>query len=306
MKAWQITRFGGPDVLALNEIDMPPLTDDQVLVRLVATSINPVDYKTREGKFAVVKESDLPMVPGRDVAGTIESDGGRFKAGERVYGMPALGRGSYAQFIAMKPDELARVPKAMDLTLAGGVPLAALTAWQGLFDHGGLKVGERVLILGAPGGVGHFAVQFAAHAGATVLATGRAKDRQFVESLGAERFIDAGSEMLEEIGAPVDLVYDLVGAEAQADAWKVIKEGGRFVSTLLEPDASSTANPGGVRTAHYMAQPSGDQLEQIAALIAEGRVTVTEQRRFTFDQIPAAQRALENEHTQGKIIVTVE
>lgn len=303
MKAWQIHRFGGPEVLTLDDIDAPVLKGDEVLVRMVATSINPVDYKTREGEFPVVKESDLPVVLGRDVSGTIESDGHGFTKGERVYGMPAFERGTYAELVAMKPEELARVPSAMDLQLAGGVPLAALTAWQGLFDQGNLKAGERVLILGAPGGVGHFAVQFAVHSGATVVATGRAKDRQFVESLGAQRFIDTESESLAT-AEPVDLVYDLLGGKAQDDAWSVIKKQGRFVSTLQEPQSPEGSGQADVKTSHYMARPSGEQLERIAQLIAQGKVTVTEQRRFTFDKIPEAQKALENDHTQGKVIVT--
>lgn len=307
MQAWQIHRFGGPEVLTLDEIEQPVAGHGEVLVRIAATSINPVDYKTREGSFPVVKESDLPFILGRDVAGTVEADGAGFKAGERVYAMPAFERGTYARYVVLKADEVARLPAHVDMELAGGAPLAALTAWQGLFDQGHLKAGERVLVLGAPGGVGHLAVQFAKNAGATVFATGRGKDRRFAESLGVDRFIDTEAESLDVIGKPVDLVYDLLGPKAQAEAWKVIKAGGRFVSTLQEPDAGAagTANPGGVKTSHYMARPSGAQLEQIAQLMAEGKVRVHEQRRFSFDKLPDAHRALENEHTQGKIIVTV-
>ena len=308
MKAWRIHRFGGPDVLALDDVQQPQPegAGDAVLVRIAATSVNPVDYKTREGKFPAVGEDALPCVLGRDVAGTVETDGGGFRAGERVFGMPGTDRGSFSQFILMKSAELARLPDAVDLTLAGGVPLAALTAWQGLFDHGDLKAGERVLILGAPGGVGHFAVQFAAHVGATVYATGRAQDRQFLQDLGADHAIDTDATPLDAaVGAPVDLVYDLLGPKAQADAWQVIQPAGRFVSTLQEPDAKAAGRER-VRTARYMAEPSAEQLDRIAALLASGKVRVAEQRRFEFPRLRDALDMLENEHTQGKIIVTVD
>ncbi len=307
MKAWRIHHFGGPEAMSLDDIDQPRAGDGEVLVRVAATSINPVDYKTRDGSFFVVKEKDLPFILGRDVAGTVESDACGFKAGERVYAMPAFERGTYVQYIVLKKDEISRLPDSVDLQTAGGVPLAALTAWQGLYDEGNLKSGERVLVLGAPGGVGHLAVQFAIADGATVFATGRAQDRQFVKGLGVERFIDTESETLDVIGAPVDLVYDLIGPKAQADAWKVLKSGGRFVSTLQEPDAAAAgeADPGNVKTAHYMAKPSGAQLAKVAELMASGKVKLKVQGRFSFDQLPDAQRAMENEHTQGKIIVTV-
>ncbi len=304
MKAWQIHRFGGPEVLTLDDIEQPRTSGDEVLVRILATSINPVDYKTREGSFPPIGEDELPVVLGRDVAGRVEADSGKFMAGERVYGMPGIERGTYAHYIVMKPDELAHVPDGIDLTLAAAVPLAALTAWQGLFDEGGLQSGERVLILGAPGGVGHLAVQFAKNAGATVFATGREKDRQFLESLGAQA-IDADADLQKVIGGPVDLVYDLLGGKAQEAAWKVVADNGRFVSTLQMPDANASGKSG-VKTAHYMAKPSGDQLEQVALLMTEGKVKVIEQKRFSFAQIPEAQRWLENEHTRGKIVVTVE
>ena len=308
MKAWRIHGFGGAEALSLDEIERPEAGKGELLVRLASTSINPVDYKIRDGSTPFVKEADLPMILGRDVAGTVEADSGTYKAGDRVMAMPAMERGSYAQFVMVKTDEATLLPANVDMELAGGVPLAALTAWQGLFDHGSLKSGERVLVLGAPGGVGHLAVQFAKNAGATVFATGRGRDRRFIESMGADGFVDTESETLEAIGEPVDLVFDLLGPEAQADAWKVIRSGGRFVSTLKEPDptsATGSASPKDVKTAHYMARPSGSQLERVARLISEGKVRVHEQRRFSFDKIPDAQRALESEHTQGKIIVTV-
>ena len=148
------------------------------------------------------------------------------------------------------------------------------------------------------------AVQFARHVGATVFATGRARDRAFLEGLGAQA-IDADADLAEAVGEPVDLVYDLLGGKAQAEAWAVVKTDGRFVSTLHNPDAANSGKRQ-VKTSQYMARPSADQLAQIVALLAEGKVKVAEQRRFGFDRLPDALGMLENEHTQGKIIVTVD
>ena len=304
MKAWRIHAFGDSAMLVCDEVERPVATADEVLVRIEGTSINPVDYKTREGKFPPVTEKNLPKLLGRDVAGIVETAGDGFAVGDRVYGMPDHDRGTYAQFIAMKPGELAGIPDSVDMQTAGATPLAALTAWQGLFDQGKLSAGERVLILGAAGGVGHLAVQFAKQVGATVFATGRATDIAFLESLGLDRAIDTERDDVSVIGAPVDLIYDLIGGEAQTDAWSAIADDGRFVSTLTEPDATKAGKPG-VRTAHYMAKPDGAALKRIAAMIADGSVQVTIAERFAFERLPAAQDALEHGGVHGKIVVSV-
>ena len=301
MKAWRIHKFGGVEVLQCDTVQRPEPATGDVLVRIAATSINPVDYKTRDGEFPAIGGDDLPVILGRDVAGTVVSGDG-FNAGDRVYGMPGFDRGSYAEYVVMKPSELAHLPDPVDFAQAGGAPLAALTAWQGLFDHGRLKKGERVLILGAPGGVGHLAVQFAKHAGAAVLTTGHARDEEFLRRMGADKVIDSDNQSLASIGAPVDLVYDLLGGDAQSAAWAAIADNGRFVSTLEEPDGDKAGKPG-VRTAHYMAEPNGGQLADIADLMRDGAVRVVVQERFGFKQLPQAQRALEEQHAQGKIVV---
>ncbi|OYY91711.1 MAG: hypothetical protein B7Y45_01695 [Sphingomonas sp. 28-66-16] len=301
MRAWQIHDFGDAGMMKLETVPVPTPREGELLVRIDATSINPVDYKTREGEFPPVDSSDLPAILGRDVAGTVIAGGDAFAAGDRVYGMPAFGRGSYAEQVMMKPAELARIADRVDMTTAGSLPLAALTAWQGLFDQGALQAGERVLILGAPGGVGHLAVQFAVARGASVIATGRQQDVDFLKELGADQVIDTDSADLSEIEGEVDLVYSLLHGEPQAAAWAVVKSDGRFISTLEEPE--SNGKKPGVRTARYMAAPNGDQLAEIMDLVESGKVSVKLQQRFAFEDIPAAQDALENDHTQGKIAV---
>ena len=305
MKAWRIHAFGGSDALTLDDIERPVPDGGNVLVKIAATSINPVDYKTREGEFPPVKLNNLPKTLGRDVAGVVTLAGDGFVVGDSVYGMPEHDRGSYAQYIVMKPGELAALPDGIDMATAGAVPLAALTAWQGLFNHGLLTKGERVLILGGAGGVGHLAVQFAIQAGATVFATGRAQDITFLESLGVTRAIDTDAEPLSIIGEPVDLIYDLIGGDAQQEAWPAIADDGRFVSTLTEPDATK-AGELGVRTAHYMARPDGAALSQIAAIIADSVVKVTIAKTFSFAEMRAAQDALEHGGVHGKIAVSLD
>ncbi|WP_416397105.1 NADP-dependent oxidoreductase [Allohahella sp. A8] len=302
MKAWQIHSFGDADVLSLDDVQKPELAEDELLVRIRATSINPVDCKIREGKFPKVGKDDLPVILGRDVAGEVEKGNSNFEAGERVFGIPSTDRGTYAEYIAMKPSEVAKIPNEIDFAVAAGVPLVALTAWQGLFDHGELKDGERVLINGAAGGVGHLAIQFAKQAGATVFATGRRQDKQFLQELGADRAIDTDNESLDVIGDKVDLVFDLLGGEIGKAAWQHVKDNGRVISTVEELDAKAAGKPG-VKTAFYLAEPNGEQLAKVASMMKDGSVKLTVEDRVSFSDIPKAQRELENAHTQGKIVV---
>ena len=306
--AWRIHEFGDADVLQRDEIERPTPGPNEVLVAIKATSINPVDYKTRTGDFPPIGEDKLPLILGRDVAGVVEAVGDEvdgFAKGMRVYGMPGFDRGSYATHILMKPDELAKLPAHMDMSGAGAVPLAALTAWQGLFDHGGLQKGEHVLVLGAAGGVGHLAVQFAKARGARVTATGHSSDTDFLHGLHADHVFDADKHELSELGADFDLVYDLLGGSVQTAAWDVLKDGGRMVSTLEEPDAER-AKAKNAKVAQYMAEPNGKQLAEIAELIAAGTVHAAIDRSFAFADLPAAHSRLQDAHVQGKIIVTID
>jgi NADPH:quinone reductase-like Zn-dependent oxidoreductase len=181
MKAVRIHQFGGPDVLTIDEVDVPQPQDDEVLLRVAAASVNPVDFKNREGKTPYVKQEDLPVTMGRDVSGVIESLGTRardmLRVGDPLFALLGNDRGGYADFVVLKAMEMAAPPRSLDYAAAAGVPLAGLTAWQGLFDQGGLHAGQRVLIHGGAGGVGHFAVQFAKAKGATVFATASRESR---------------------------------------------------------------------------------------------------------------------------------
>ena len=305
MKAVRIHQFGGPETLKVEALSRPAPKPDEILVRIVAASVNPVDYKIRNGGY--LSEKDLPLTLGRDMAGVVEEAGadvGRYQSGDAVYALLDRDRGAYAEFVAVKMEHCATKPARLDFVQAAAVPLAGLTAWQGLFDNGKLTSGQRVLIHGAAGGVGHFAVQFARAKGAVVIATCSARDLDFVRSLGAAQVIDYQADKFEDQIEPVDLVYDLVGGETQDRSWTVLKDGGTLVSTLAEPDqAQATAKH--ARGVHYMAHPDGDQLAEIATLIDAGEVTPTIAKVFPLQDAGEAERMLESDHVRGKIVLDV-
>ncbi len=307
MKAVRIHEFGGIDVLRVEDISQPKPGEGEVLVFVHAASVNPVDYKIREGRYPAVKADQLPVVLGRDVAGVVTevgAGGGRFKPGDEVFAMLPPDRGGYAEWVTLPADLCAAKPASLDFVQAASVPLAALTAWQGLFDHGHLEAGQRVLIHGASGGVGSFAVQFAKVRGAEVYATAAAENRPFVQGLGAGRVIDYKTERFEDVVHDADLVYDLIGGETEERSWQVLKRGGTLVSTVHQPDAERAAKAD-VRATRYTAQPSGDQLAEIAALIDQGKVRVTIDKVFPLDEAAEAERHLKDDHVVGKVVLSV-
>jgi NADPH:quinone reductase-like Zn-dependent oxidoreductase len=307
MKAVRITQFGGPETLHLETIPVPRPGEGELLVKVAAAGVNPVDYKIRGGKYPAVKQDKLPFVLGRDVAGTVIECGpaaGRFAKGESIYAMPGLGRGGYAEYALVKATEAAPKPQSLDAIQAGAVPLAALTAWQGLFRHGNLKPGQRVLIHGASGGVGHFAVQFAKAKGAWVAATASAGHLDFVRRLGADEVIDYQAQRFEDDLHDLDLVFDLVGGETQERSWDVLKQGGALVSTLNEPSREKAAARG-VRALRYTVSESGADLAAIGELIDAGKVKPVITRTYQLKEAAAAQEFLEHDHPQAKVVLSV-
>ena len=307
MQAVRIHRFGGPEVMAIEEIERPTPAADQVVIKVVAASVNPVDAKMREGKYPVVTEKDLPYVLGRDVSGEIAAVGADVTGvsiGEKVFVFLSPEHGGYEEFVLARADEVAAQPQALDAIGAAAVPLAGITAWQGLFDHGTLRSGQRVLIHGGAGGVGHFAIQFAKAKGAWVATTVSSSDRDFVTDLGADQVIDYKTERFEDVVEPVDLVFDLIGGETQERSFSVVKPKGALISTLHEPDKAQ-AKALGIRVGRYTAQPNGGQLHEIAQLIDQGRVKVVVSSTFELRQAAEAQSALKEKHIRGKVVLTV-
>jgi NADPH:quinone reductase-like Zn-dependent oxidoreductase len=307
MKAARMHKTGGPGVFKYDEIPLPKAKQGEFLVEVHSAGVNPVDIKIRQGKFKLFK-AHLPATIGRDISGVIRGIGGTkarsaFKIGDHVFGMLDYDRGAYAEFTLASARELARRPKNVGERDAGAIGVAALTAWQSLFDHGHLKKGQRVLIHGAAGGVGHFAVQFAKYAGATVIATASTRDQKWVKGLGADEVINFEEQKFEEHTGNIDLVLDLISGETQDRSWQVLKEsGGILVSTLTEP-SKAEARRHKARGMRMMVTANAGQLKKIAALIAAGRVKVSIEKAFPLDKVGVAHQYLENGHVRGKVSI---
>src|SRR5471030_1196754 len=245
MKAVCIYAYGGPDVLVYEDAPRPHPDHGEVLVRVHAAGINPVDWKIREGHQKDMLHHTFPLVLGWDVSGVVETLGTgvhRFKVGDEVFSRPDILRdGAYAEFIVIKESEVALKPKSIDHLHAAVLPLASLTAWQTLFDAAALSAGQRVLIHAAAGGVGHVAVQLAKWKGAHVIGTAAARNHEFLRQLGVDQVIDYDTERFEEVVQPVDVVLDTMGGEIQTRSWKVVKRGGILVSVVSPPSADIAA-----------------------------------------------------------------
>ena len=304
----RIHRFGGPDVLQIDEVEPSAADASQVLVDVKAASINPVDFKIRNGQYPAVKEDRLPYTLGRDVSGVVETCGAQatqFKVGDAVFGMVGIGGGGYAEKVVLDQKAITRKPPALDYVHAAAIPLAGQTAWQGLFRHGQLKAGQSVLIHGGSGGVGHFAVQFAKAKGARVLTTVSTDNVAFARGLGADVVIDYKTQRFEDQAQDLDMVFDLIGGETRERSWKLLKRGGILVSTLTEP-SQDTAARHGVRALRYTVEADGRELAEIAELVASDRVKPHVQKTFPLDEARQALTAVEHGGSVGKIVLSLE
>ncbi len=303
-----LPRFGDADVLSVTSVAIPQPGADEILVKVAAASVNPVDFKTREGHFPPVPQDALPIILGRDLAGTVETVGQNIEGiseGQPVFAFIGTDRGAQSDYVLVKAEEMAPLPDGLDMVHAAAVPLAALTAWQGLFDHGCLREGQRVLIHGGAGGVGHLAVQLARAKGATVFATCSSADVEFVRGLGAAMAIDYTTQRFEDHAQDMDVVFDLVGGDIQDRSWAVLREGGIMVSTLQAPDPDKAAAHKARAAPRYMAHPDAGQLREIAELIAAHKVSVTVSQTYPLDQVQHAQRRLAEGHLRGKMVLTL-
>jgi NADPH:quinone reductase-like Zn-dependent oxidoreductase len=269
MKVVCIYSYGGPEVLVYEDAPCPHPGKGEVLVRIHAAGINPVDWKIREGQLKGMLHHAFPLVLGWDVSGVVEGLGSgltRLKMGDEVFSRPDISRdGGYAESIVIKESEVALKPKSIDHLHAAALPLAGLTGWQTLFDAGGLSEGQRVLIHAAAGGVGHIAVQLAKWKGTQVIGTAAERNHAFLRKLGVDRVIDYDTERFEEVVQPVDMVLDTMGGETQERSWKVLKPGGILIS-IASPPSPETAAAHGVRQAFVFTQPNAVQLAEIAKL----------------------------------------
>ena len=308
MKAVRIHEYGGPEVLKYEDAPRPEPGPREVLIRVHAAGVNPVDRGVRTGYLKERLKYTLPMIPGWDVSGVVESacpGATRLKKGDEVYSRPDIARnGSYAEYIVVKESEVALKPKSIDHVTAAAIPLAALTAWQALFDAGKLSAGQTVLIHAAAGGVGCFAVQFAKLKGARVIATASKKNHEFLRSIGADETIDYNTTKFEDVVHDVDVVLDAITGETADRSYQVIKKGGIYVSILMPPSPEKAAAHG-VRFAHTFVQPNVEQLNEIAKLVDSGKLKIVVEKVFPLAEARAAQESNATGHTRGKIVLRV-
>ncbi len=305
MKAVRIHEFGGPEVLQYESVPRPVPGPREALVRIYAAGVNPVDWKIREGRR---RDRALPVIPGWDVAGVVEEVGKRvteWKKGDAVYSRPDISRdGAYAEYIAIEASELARKPKSVDFITAAAIPLAALTAWQSLFDAGGLSSGQRVLIHAAAGGVGHFAVQLAKWKGAYVIGTASEKNHDFLREIGADEAVDYEKTRFEKVVRDVDMVFDTMGGDTQDRSWQTLKKDGILVSIIHHPD-EDVVSKNSARAKYVFVQPDQAELTKIAELVDAGKVKPHLQTVLPLTEARRAHELSETHHTRGKIVLKV-
>ncbi|MFZ5896133.1 MAG: NADP-dependent oxidoreductase [Myxococcota bacterium] len=315
MKAVRIHEYGGPEVLTYEDAPRPLPWSNEVLVRVHASGVNPIDWKVRSGQLRGMLEHTLPLIPGWDFSGVVEALGDQatgFKVGDAVYGRPDPQRnGTYADYVAVRTNEIAQKPRNIDHVHAAAVPFAALTAFQALFGTDArepsvdLSRGQRILIHAAAGGVGNFAVQLAKWRGARVIATASAEHEDFVRELGAEQVVDYQKGPFERAVRDVDAVLDLVGGDVTQRSVQVLRPGGVLASTVggLDPKQAESR---GIRSVSVLTRSSSSELAAIASLIEDDVLKVPVSQIFSLEEAAKAHAASETGHTKGKIVLRVE
>jgi NADPH:quinone reductase-like Zn-dependent oxidoreductase len=311
MRAVIVERLGGPEVLTVAERDDPEPLPTEVVVRVRAAGVNPVDVKTRAGSGMRSVLGDPPFVVGWDVAGVVEAVGRgvtRFAVGDEVFGMPWFPReaGAYAELVTAPSRQFARKPALADHVAAGALPLAALTAWQALVDTAGVKDGDRVLVHAAAGGVGHLACQIAKARGAYVYGTAGAEKQDFLRAHGVDVPIDYARERFEDVATDVDVVLDLVGSKDYGlRSLETMAPGGLLipVPSGSDPEVFEAARVRGVRCTGILVEPDGHALERIAALVDAGEVKVEVQEALPLEEAARAHELSESGRTRGKLVL---
>ncbi|MGR4846088.1 NADP-dependent oxidoreductase [Rhizobium sp. LARHSG275] len=308
MMAWRVHEFGSPDAMRFEPIEKPTPGSGEVLVKVRAAGVGPWDGWIRAGKSALPQP--LPLTLGSDFAGIIESIGPDvtdFRVGDPVYGVtnPRF-VGAYAEYAIARAAMIARKPASLSYIEAASVPVIAVTAWQGLFDQAQLTAGQTVLIHGAAGNVGAYAVQLARQAGIRTIATASAKDKAFVAELGANIVVDYQTERFEDMAQNLDAVLDLVGGETQERSMQVLKPGGRLVSAVSEPD-QERARRCGIQANFFLVAVTTSRLSEISGLIDRGALKTRVGKVIPLEKAHEAHLILEGKYASpvGKIVLEV-
>lgn len=308
MMAVRMHNYGGPEVLAYEEVPRPKPARDEVLVRVIAASVNPVDWKIREGYLRQTLPHSLPLIMGWDVSGVVEEVGGdvsRFQVGDEVFSRPDLLRdGTYAEYVVIREAEVALKPKRVDHLHAAAVPLAGITAWMVIIEAARVTAGQRVLIHGAAGGVGSYAVQLAKWRGAQVIATASTHNHDYLRQLGADETINYRSQRFEDVVHDVDVVFDTIGGETQRCSWGILKKGGILVS-IVDPPSADLAAAHGVRQAFVFIQPDAAVLAKLANLVDTGTLQINLEAVLPLADARRAEELSQGGHVRGKIALKV-
>ncbi|MBI3900355.1 MAG: NADP-dependent oxidoreductase [Gammaproteobacteria bacterium] len=313
MKAIVIDAFGGPGQLHLVNRPVPPPTADEILIELPYTSINPSDWKVREGYLRESSPHMFPLIPGWDAAGIVRQLGAGvtgYKVGERVFAYarkPTVQWGTYAEYVSVPVTAVARVPATINLAQAATIPLTGLTAWQALIDFAEIQAGQTVLIHGGAGGVGGMAIQLARSIGAKVYTTACKRNHDYVCRLGAYQAIDySATNFLQALHKSepggVDVVLDTVGGPVLRESYRALKRGGTLVSVVDRPDI---VEAGKMRTGYVSAQPDGTRLSQIADLLARGVIKPPRLEEMRLEEAAVAQERSRGRHIAGKIVLRI-
>jgi NADPH:quinone reductase-like Zn-dependent oxidoreductase len=306
MKAVVAHDYGAPEVLKFEEVPRPEPSDDESLVRVIASSVNPADPLTLSGKYAREFGTHLPLIPGYDIAGVVEKTGAnvrKLKVGDAVYGYPTFG-GGWADYVTVKESEVAAKPKSLNFVESAAVPMGALTAWQALMDVAKLQPGQTVLIHGGSGGVGSFAIQIAKARGARVIATASTANQDLLKQLGVDVAVDYTKTKFEDVAKGVDAVLDPVGKETLARSYGVVKKGGIVMSLVARPDAAELKKHE-IRGAGISVHPDAEDLAQIAQLIDAGKIKPTVTQVLPMSEAIAAQQQAATHHTRGKVVLRI-
>ena len=307
MKAIVVHEFGGPEVLKYEEMPRPEPNEDEILIRVMAAGVNPVDAAIRSGRFHG-GGGNLPLIPGMDVAGVVEKTGAKvtkFKANDPIYAYLSFKeQGGYAEFAIAKQDEASLKPKTITYEAAAAVPLAATTAWQALVDAAKIDKGQTVLIHGGSGGVGSFAIQIAKARGAKVIATASTPNQDLLKQLGADQTIDYTTTKFEEVVKDVDLVLDAVGKDTLTRSYGVVKRGGIIVSIAGQPDQAELEKRG-IRGSSMMAHPDAKILEELSKLIEAKKIKPIVSQIVPLAEAAKAHAQIATRHTRGKIVLKV-
>jgi len=304
MRAVRFAEYGPPDVLRLDRVERPVIEPGQLVVEVHATGVHPIDTKLRGGMLREWMPLELPFTPGHDFAGVVEEVGedvAGYEPGVRVFGRAA---GTYAEHVVASADETALIPAELSFEQAAAIPVGAGTAWGAVFDVADVRKGQRVLVQGGAGGVGHNAVQLARWKGAQVSATASAANGEFVRRLGADTVIDYQAQRFEDVVDDIDAVIDTVGGDVLERSFSVLRPGAILVSIAGQP-SQDTAAELGVRAASAQGTVTGERLARIAGLAAEGSLLIGVGEVFAFEQAAAAHALSETGHGRGRILLRV-